>query len=159
VPPLLALGAQIELVSKARGIRILPLEEFMQGVRRTDLASDELVAAIIAPSGAEGTRSAFEKLGSRRYLVISISMVAAVISCDFEGRITDAKIAVGSCSPVAMRLTGLERDLINKTLSEVCVSDHHLAPLSPISDVRGSESYRIDVVAAQIMRAIRRAIA
>lgn len=158
MPPLLALAAQVELASSARGTRILPLEEFVLGVRKTALADDELVTAIIIPAIPDGAKSAFEKLGNRRYLVISISMVAAVIDCDVNGKISDARIAVGSCSPVALRLSALEQDLIGKRLEDIEIGDGHLSSLSPITDVRGSGSYRLDVVAEQCMRAIRRAL-
>ncbi len=158
MPPLLALGALVELASSARGTRVLPLEEFVLGVRKTALADDELVTAIIIPAPLAGAKSAFEKLGSRRYLVISISMVAAVIDCDANGKISDARIAVGSCSPVALRLSNLERDLIGKRLEDIEINESHLSSLSPITDVRGSGSYRLDVVAEQCMRAIQRAL-
>lgn len=158
MPPLLALGALVELASSARGTRVLPLEEFVLGVRKTALADDELVTAIIIPAPPAGAKSAFEKLGSRRYLVISISMVAAVIDCAANGKISDARIAVGSCSPVALRLSNLERDLIGKRLEDIEINESHLSSLSPITDVRGSGSYRLDVVAEQCMRAIQRAL-
>lgn len=159
VPPLLALDAQVELSSAARGARVLPLSEFIQGVRKTALADDELMTAIIVPPPPIGATSAFEKLGSRRYLVISISMVAAVVQCDDAGRITDARIAVGSCSPVAMRLPQLEQDLIGQHPKVVVVTQDYLSPLSPLTDVRGSGAYRLDVVATQCARAIQKAAA
>ncbi|MEP5761296.1 MAG: xanthine dehydrogenase family protein subunit M [Litoreibacter sp.] len=157
VPPLMALDAQIELVSSERGTRVLPLAKFIQGVRQTALAADELVSAIIIPPQPDGAGSAFEKLGSRKYLVISISMVAAIITRDEGGLVSDARVSVGSCSPVAMRLYQLERDMIGKRPEEIEVTHGHLSPLSPITDVRGSGEYRLDVVSAQCERAIRRA--
>lgn len=157
VPPLLALDASVELASAARGTRVLPLSEFLLGVRKTALAGDELVTAILIPSPPANARSAFEKLGSRRYLVISISMVAAIITRDKNRRITDARIAVGACSPVARRLTQLEGDIIGKPVQDITLTAEHLAPLSPIDDVRGSAPYRLDVVAEQCLRAIKRA--
>jgi len=158
VPPLLALDAEVELSSATRGNRRLALADFIRDVRRTARRDDELLTAIIVPPSPPTARSAFEKLGSRRYLVISITMCAAVIACDAEGRIADARIAVGACSPVALRLSDLERDLIGRTVGQIEVLPHHLNALSPIDDVRGSGSYRLHVVAEQCRRAIRRAI-
>lgn len=158
VPPLLALDAKVELVSAARGLRVIPLSAFIEGVRKTALAEDELMTAIIIPPVPDDAKSAFEKLGSRKYLVISISMVAATITQDAKGRITDARISVGSCSPVAQRLSVLEKDLMGQLSTEFEVNEQHLSSLAPISDVRGSGSYRLDVVAEQCTRAIRRAM-
>lgn len=159
VPPLLALGARVELASAARGPRILALPEFIQGVRKTAMARDEIVTAIHIPPQPDSMRSAFEKLGGRRYLVISISMTAANIVLDCNGRILEARVAVGACSAVAQRLPMLERDLIGNRFEDIEVTAKYLAPLSPIDDVRGSGTYRLDVVQEQCKRAILRATA
>ncbi|MEP2642712.1 xanthine dehydrogenase family protein subunit M [Roseobacter sp.] len=158
VPPLLTLDAQVELQSAARGTRQMPLDAFLQGVRKTSRAPDELVTAICIPPVATTTRSAFEKLGSRRYLVISITMCAAVIDCDVAGRITQAKVAVGACSAVATRLPALETALIGKRTDTITITPADLTGLSPITDVRGSAAYRLDVVAEQCRRAIQKAM-
>ena len=157
VPPLLTLDAMVELTSAARGARMVPLQDFILGVRKTALAVDEMVTAIHIPTPPEGAGSAFEKLGNRKYLVISITMTAAVIKCDAQGAITHARVAVGACSPVAQRLTQLEADLIGKKPSEVEIDAAHLNVLSPIDVVRGSGSYRLDIVREQCRRAIQKA--
>ena len=157
VPPLLTLNARVELVSAARGTRILPLHDFILGVRKTALALDEIVTAILIPSPPDGAGSAFEKLGSRKYLVISIAMTAALIKCDVRGFISEARVAIGACSPVALRLTQLEADLIGAKPSEVEILPSHLSQLSPIDDVRGSGGYRLDIVQEQCRRAIQKA--
>ncbi|WP_300064033.1 FAD binding domain-containing protein [uncultured Roseobacter sp.] len=157
VPALMTLDAQVEIASAARGVRRVPLEAFLTGVRRTALEADELVTAIWIPAQPDGMRGAFEKLGARRYLVISICMTAAAVAVDAQGRIFDARIAVGACSAVAQRLRQLEQDVIGLSPDAVTVTETHLAPLFPIDDVRGAASYRLDAVGAQIVRAIRAA--
>lgn len=159
VPPLLALNAEVELASAARGTRVLSLQSFISGVRQTALAQDELVTAIIIPTPPDGMLSSFEKLGSRRYLVISIAMTAANIVLDGSGRIAEARIAVGSCSAVAQRLTQLEDALIGQDPDALVISRDHLAQLTPIDDVRGTAAYRLDAVREQIQRAVRMAAA
>ncbi|WP_461307951.1 FAD binding domain-containing protein, partial [Albidovulum sp.] len=79
VPPLMVLGAEVELESAARGRRRLPLAAFVTGVRQVARQPDELVTAVIVPRPDPAARSAFVKLGSRRYLVISIAMAAALV--------------------------------------------------------------------------------
>ena len=157
VPPLLTLDARVEVASAARGARILPLQDFILGVRKTALALDEIVTAIHIPAPPDGAGSAFEKLGSRKYLVISIAMTAALIKCDVRGLISEARVAIGACSPVAQRLTQLEADLIGAKPSEVEILPSHLSHLSPIDDVRGSGGYRLDIVQEQCRRAIQKA--
>src|SRR5579863_4446551 len=110
VPPLLALDAEVELASAA-GTRRIALAEFITGNRKTRRRADEILAAVLVPRRMENAASAFRKLGARKYLVISISMVAAVILADESGRVAEAHVAVGSCSSTARRLSALENDL------------------------------------------------
>ncbi|AVO43971.1 FAD binding domain-containing protein [Phreatobacter cathodiphilus] len=142
IPNLMALDAMVEVVGKA-GTRALPVQAFSTGYRTTALAPDEIVTALIVPKLA-GARSTFLKLGARKYLVISIAMVAAVIATDEAGRITAARIAVGACSAVAQRLTALEVALVGRPLAEAAglVISDHLAALQPIDDVRATAAYR-----------------
>ena len=83
VPPLLALDAEVELASAA-GRRRVPLAQFIAGNRKTLRRADEILAAVLVPRRVEDAASAFLKLGARRYLVISISMVAVVLQSDLQ---------------------------------------------------------------------------
>ncbi len=154
VPPLLALDASVEITS-ASGIRVLPLSSFITGYRSTALRAGELVSAIIVPKPAASARSAFVKLGARKYLVISILMAAAVIEQDAEGRISKAAVAVGAASPVAQRLPALERALVG-LVPEQSLATHvrkeHLAPLSPIDDVRATGTIGLKQHSASLAR-------
>jgi len=158
IPPLLTLDASVELTSQA-GRRVVPLQAFLTGYRRTDRRPDELVTAVIVPRGVEKAFSDFQKLGSRSYLVISIVMVATVIESAGDGIIGEARIAVGACSPVAQRLTQLEselRGLRNSDRLEDLPTRDHLTGLAPIDDVRATASYRLDATLALVRRSLRR---
>jgi CO/xanthine dehydrogenase FAD-binding subunit len=152
VPALLALDARVEIAS-TKGTRLLPLGEFILGNRRTALAGDELVTAIVVPKPRGAARSTFQKLGARKYLVISIVMVAALIETAPDGTIATARIAVGACSAVARRLAALEHDLAGRKQAPGIgglVTASHLAALAPIDDVRGSADYRSDAALALV---------
>jgi CO/xanthine dehydrogenase FAD-binding subunit len=156
VPPLLALDAEVELVSRT-GARRLRLEDFIIGNRKTARRPDEMLANVIIPRGLDDAGSAFLKLGSRRYLVISIVMVAAVVKVDGAGRVAQARIAVGSCSVVARRLLALEQSLVGAKAAAGFgdfVTPEHLEPLSPIDDVRATAAYRRDAALTLVKRAL-----
>ena len=155
VPPLLALDAEVELVSKA-GKRQVPLSQFLTGNRKTVRLQNEVLTAVTVPRRMEDAASTFLKLGARRYLVISISMVAAIVQQDSSGRAAEAHIAVGSCSATARRLTQLEKDLIGLPASQIeaSVNAQHLSPLSPIDDIRASADYRRDASLTLVRRAL-----
>ncbi|NQW54191.1 MAG: FAD binding domain-containing protein [Rhodospirillales bacterium] len=160
VPALLALDAEVELANHA-GTRRLPLATFITGVRKTERQPGELVVALHVPRPLHNARSAFLKLGARRYLVISIAMASVVVEVSDE-KVAAARVAVGACSPVAQRLPALEQALIGATpdarLGEL-VESAHLAPLSPIDDVRGSAGYRSDVALVLLRRLLSKVAA
>jgi CO/xanthine dehydrogenase FAD-binding subunit len=156
VPALMALDAEVELAGPA-GPRRVPLAAFIRGNRRTDLHDGELVTGLVIPKRLDTARSNFRKLGARRYLVISIAMVAALLETDPSGQISHARVAVGACSEVAQRLPALEAALLGRacddTLGDALTADM-LAPLSPIDDVRGDAAYRRDAADALVRRAL-----
>ena len=154
VPALLVLDARVRLQRRG-GVREIPLDGFITGNRRTGLRPDELMTAIVIPSPAADARSTFLKLGARRYLVISIAMVAACLDLK-DGRVRDARIAIGACSEIAQRLSGLEARLQGVPVAEApgMVRDEDFASLSPIDDVRASASYRRHGARVLVRRAL-----
>jgi len=155
VPPLLAVDA-VAVMEGPQGRRSLPLAAFLTGPRRTALCADEVLCSIDIPAAAVQGRSRFLKLGARSSLVISIAMVAARIEVA-DGRVQAAALAVGSCSPVAVRLARLEAQLAGVPVTEAAErvsADMVTADLSPIDDIRASATYRMDAAVVLLRRAI-----
>ena len=155
-PVLMALDAQVVLQGAA-GERRVAATDFVLGPRRTACAADELVVAIEVPRRSTSALSAFVKLGGRRYLVISITMVAVVVDVDETGVVRDAAVAVGSCSARAQRLPALEQRLVGRRVDGDLadrIDPADLAPLTPIDDLRASAAYRLDATATLIRRAL-----
>jgi CO/xanthine dehydrogenase FAD-binding subunit len=160
VPPLLALDAQVELQSPGH-TRRLPLTDFITGVRRTALQPGELLTTIIIPDIDREGHSQFLKLGSRHSLVISIVMVAVCLH-QRAGQIATARIAVGACSPVALRLPAAEQALAGRPWTDSAASElheQHCAPLSPIDDIRASAGYRQRAALTLVQRAVQACLA
>jgi CO/xanthine dehydrogenase FAD-binding subunit len=160
VPPLLTLNAEIEIVS-ATGRRRQLLADFILGNRKTTLAADEIVSRILVSDEEALGNAAFVKLGARKYLVISIAMVAARVEMR-RGRISKASIAVGACAETAKRLPRLEAHFVDCRLRDVAafeIKSADLQPLSPISDVRATAEYRQMAVVTLIRSAVAAAMA
>jgi CO/xanthine dehydrogenase FAD-binding subunit len=133
------------------------LAEFILGPRKTALAPGEILAAVHVPASTLAGRGAFLKLGARAYLVISIAMasVRVVVS---QGIVTEVGIAVGACSPVARRLTLLERALIGapmEALADLVTAESVTAALDPIDDVRATAGYRAEAATELVQRLLR----
>lgn len=154
VPPLLALDARVELAD-GEGRRAVALADFLLDARRTDRRPDEILTAVLVPEAASRGRSDFRKLGARRYLVISVAMVAVRLVAE-EGRVAEVALAVGACGPVATRLHALEEDLRGCPLARLAARIETPAvasALRPISDVRASADYRAEAAAELLRRA------
>ena len=160
VPCLLALDAEVELAS-AQGVRTLPLKDFIIGPRRTALNPGEIATSVHVRRSALNGRSRFLKLGARRYLVISIAMVAVRLVVE-EGRVSDAAVAVGACSAVATRLPQVEAALrgcaADHTLADGISEDAVCTALSPLDDIRATAGYRGHAATELLRRAVADAV-
>ena len=156
IPPLLALDAHVEVARSDAASRRIALEQFVVGSRRTALRQGELATAVIVPKPKRNARTHFLKLGTRKYLVISIVMVAATVEHE-GGRVRAARVAVGACSPVARRLPELEAALVGERLDAALGAKalaSHLKPLTPIGDVRASCEYRSEAALTLVRRTL-----
>jgi CO/xanthine dehydrogenase FAD-binding subunit len=145
LPPLLVEGAEIELAS-VRGLRTMPLNEFLVGPKRNALAEDELItAALLQPSGAAQT---FMKIGPRNAMVIAVCSLA--LSADREKG--ELRASFGSAGPVPGLVTASldERDSFPDQVAEAA---------SPIDDVRGTAEYRRHALRVLTARALDRCLA
>lgn len=157
-PVWMALDAIVLLQSRT-GERRVPVIDFVLANRRTARAAHEVVAGIHVPRRGPQARSVFLKLGGRRYLVISMTMVAVVLDADTRAdhRVRGIGVAVGSCSARAQRLPALEARLTGQPLDALrraAIATTDLAPLSPIDDVRATAAYRRDATATLLRRAL-----
>src|ERR1044071_6140262 len=98
LPPLLVEGAEVELAS-ARGVRSMPLREFLVGPKKNAAEPDELIAAVtVEPSGAPQT---FMKVGPRNAMVIAVCSLALAVDRE-RGEL---RAAYGSAGPVPALVT------------------------------------------------------
>lgn len=156
VAALLALDAEVTLTSR-NGSRTLPLGDFVQGNRKTARQPEELLTQVRIPRRWENAASSFLKLGARRYLVISIVMVAANLVVDSDRRIREAAICIGSCSPKAVRLFELESALLGSVVGPSIhdvIQAEHFSRLSPIDDIRATAAYRLEAAQTLVRRAL-----
>jgi CO/xanthine dehydrogenase FAD-binding subunit len=154
IPNLMALDAAVELRSQA-GTRLVSVADFVTGNRRTLRRPEEMVTGLLIPENDRPAESHFLKLGARRYLVISIAMIGAVIEWTADRRVAAARLAIGACGPVAMRLPLLEQALLGHeagTAFAALLRPEHVAGLTPIDDVRGTADYRRDAAMTLLRR-------
>jgi CO/xanthine dehydrogenase FAD-binding subunit len=144
LPPLLVEGAEVELVS-VRGVRTVPLGEFLVGPKRNASEPDELITAVsVAPSGGAQT---FMKVGPRNAMVIAVCSLA-VVADRARGEL---RASFGSAGPVV--------GLVSCPLEEArSLPERVVRAASPIDDVRGTAAYRRHALRVLAERALERVL-
>jgi carbon-monoxide dehydrogenase medium subunit len=155
IPPLMALGAEINLKS-TESERSVPLDQFYRGVRQTMLNPSEVVTGVAFPVPGINTRSTFIKVALRRAQAIAVVNLAAVIK--FDGpQVIDAKITMGSVAPTVIHVNSAEKFLVGKSITtEVATEAGDIASsdAQPIDDLRGSADYRREMIRVSVRRAL-----
>jgi CO/xanthine dehydrogenase FAD-binding subunit len=157
-PPLLALGAEVELVSQS-GERRVPLEEFMIGKGETLIQPQELLVAVRWPMPPPHSVGAFHKLALRKGAAFSVVSAAVMVERGKDGRCRQARIALGAVAPRPIRVHAAEEVLRDQPLTpEIIAEAGRLSAqaASPIDDIRGSADYRRRMVDVLVRRVLTR---
>lgn len=158
-PPLLVYDAVV-ILAKAGSKREIPLVDFFTGPGQTVLAADELLTEIRIPAVPPNTTSKFIKLGKRKAMAVAVVSAAARLTIDQAGKISQARIALGSVAPTPIRARKAEASLEGQSpSSDLFTEAGQIArsESSPISDIRASGSYRKKMVAVLTRRALEAA--
>ena len=96
--PLMVLGAEVELQSRS-GSRLVPIREMWTGPGRTVATAHELCVALIIPSPAPGSGSAYVRLEYRRAMEIAVVGAAASVTLDQGGSVVSLSVALTAVAP------------------------------------------------------------
>jgi len=145
-PLLLALGAVVHL-ARSNGRRMVPLDRFFTGYRKTLLEPGELIVAIEIPKPLPQLLS-FYKIVKRQMDDISTVAAAFAIDLDSARQVRVARFAFGGVAATPMRATAAAETISGRVwdLDAVGRGQRELGRLlAPLSDHRGSADYRREV--------------
>lgn len=153
LPVLLALDAELELASAARGRRRVAYKDYCTGYRKTLLAPDELIVSATLPRIPAGTRTTWRKVGTRRAQSISKVMGAAAIALD-RGVVTSARVALGAVAERPIRVAAVETAVVGLAPDKAAEAARAAlrASIKPIDDVRSTAAYRREVAENLVAR-------
>ncbi|MDQ1743957.1 MAG: hypothetical protein QOE23_2296 [Pseudonocardiales bacterium] len=160
-PVLLALNATVEVAS-ARGSRLIGVDEFYLGPKRSALAPDELIRAVRIPAGTGPCQ--FAKVGTRNAMVIAVCSFAIAL----HPAAGSVRTGIGSAAPTPVRAADAESFLAGELASGgQWESRGELDPTvaarfgelvaraaAPIDDVRGTARYRRHALAVLARRTL-----
>ena len=159
-PSLIGLGAKAK-IKGLKGERIVTVEEFFLGPGVSVLKAGEILTEIQVPNPPPHTRGVYLKLPARTAIDIAVVGVAVVVTLDTKGiNIADAKIVLGAVASTPIRARQAEDTIKGKALDDELIQKAAQAAADeakPISDVRGSASYRKEMVKILTNRALKQA--
>ncbi|MGB6370709.1 MAG: xanthine dehydrogenase family protein subunit M [Atribacterota bacterium] len=155
VPPLVAYGAEVKLVSK-REERIVLVEDFITGVGKTVIEADEIISQVNIPEINKNSGSAFSK---KSRVKADIAKINLAIYLEREGNICkDCKIVLGSVAVKAVRVKEAEGLLKGQTVNASLIdeaAEKASEEIKPIDDIRSSVEYRTDVARVMVEDTIK----
>ncbi|HAF48409.1 MAG TPA: hypothetical protein DCL08_04100 [Anaerolineaceae bacterium] len=162
ISPLMALDAKLVLHS-VRGERIVALDDFYLGVRKTVMEADEIVTDIFFDAPGPSVQSYFIKTALRKAQAISVINISVLVELE-NGITKDAKITLGATAPTIIHAERAEEFIIGKALTDEVIAETAsltAQAASPISDLRGSADYRsymVGVIAKRALTAIQKGV-
>ena len=153
MPLLIALGAHVVLMSQ-RGQRDMPLEQLYTGYRKNVIAADEVLAWIKVPKATPAELCRVYKISKR--FDDDISAVCLALNLQItDGRVVHASVGAGGVAATPVRASQTEVALRGQpwTVETVRTAMATLrGEFSPISDMRASASYRVQVLGNLLQR-------
>ncbi len=158
-PILMALGAEIELC-RSDGSRILPLQDFFTGNRRTVRREQEVLVRILIPLKTAQAAADYQKYRRRASNSLAVASVAAFLEMDGL-RCRSARIALGAVAPTPWLAERAGKSLVGNTVDDAAITaaaGNARQEARPISDQRASGEFRRDLVQVLTARALREAL-
>jgi carbon-monoxide dehydrogenase medium subunit len=156
-PILIALDASVLLAGPGGARREVPVERFFTDFLSTVLEPGELILGVRIPAGDPATRTTYRKFLPRSAEGYATVSVAASARLDARGRIAALRIALGGVGPTPVRAVATEAALIGALPDPASVSAAAALvkdALEPLDDLRGSASYKREMAAVWIRRAV-----
>jgi len=156
IPPSIALGALLEIQSIS-GQRTIRCEKFFRGPGQAVLKSGEVLTQIVFPPSTNNCHTSFVKFGRRESVDLAIVNVAVWMRINESNICEDVRIALGAVAPTVIRAPIAESLLRNRRLDEniIQIAGNKAAEeVRPISDLRASADYRIEMSKVITIRAL-----
>jgi len=158
--PPISCAADAEVVlTGPDGSRTVAARDFVLAPRVTVLNPGEILTEIRFPKQPAGSGASFQRFSLRRGSALAVASVAAWIR--MEGKvIAEARIYLGSVGPTPLPANEAAGLLVGKNPGDDLYDEagaKAAAEAQPISDLRGSEQYRRDVVRVLTARALTQA--
>lgn len=153
VPAMVAAGAVVT-IKGPDGVREMPVEDFLVGPGRTNLAPGEILVNFILPPRAPGSSDAYLRMIPRTEMDIAVVGVGVSLTLE-DGVCTAARVGLGAVAPTVLLVTDAAEALIGTKLDDAALDAAAAAcsaACNPIDDKRGTIAYRTKVAGVLLKR-------
>jgi carbon-monoxide dehydrogenase medium subunit len=137
--------------------RSLPIEKMLVGVQKNGLKAGEILTEIRVPLPPPRTSGSYYKFSQRKAMDLATVGVGTLIGTR-KGAFELVRIALGAVGPKPFRARKAEKVLIGRPPEDQFIWEAAgvaVEECSPISDIRASKEYRIELVKELTFRAIK----
>jgi len=154
--PLLVYEAEC-VVRGPRGERNLPAEKAFVGVQRNGLRPGEILTEIRFPPPPPGAKGRYHKFSLRKAMDLGTVAVGTLVGTN-NGAFDLVRIALAAVGPKPIRARKAEKTLLGKPTEDRFIREAAktaASECSPITDIRGSKEYRLELVKELTFRSIK----
>lgn len=144
------------------GARTFPLGQLVTGPYETCLEDDETLTDVSIPQFSPEMRAAYQKYGDHQRPTLGLGVAVRLE----ENAVAEARIAVGSVGPKAVRVPQAEELFLGKTFAEILGSESLLddagriasQAAQPMDDLHGAADYKEHLVRIFLERVFAEAV-
>jgi len=153
---LIAMNALVEIGGRDSNYRC-PVSDFITGYKTNCLKEGEYIRAIVVPK-PDDAQYDFLKVSKRFEDDISTVLLASKLRCTSDV-ISEACFAFGGMAATPKRAASLEKALVGSTVNAIdidAVSELLGQDFEPMSDVRASAAYRLNIAKGLVTKVLKR---
>jgi carbon-monoxide dehydrogenase medium subunit len=157
--PLLVYDARC-VIQGTNGGRTIPVEKMFRGVRKNALKKGEVLSEICVPLPPAGAKGTYYKFALRRAMDLAVVGLSVMVRTR-GGAFDEVRIALGSVAPKPFRARNAEKILRGKGIEDPLIrkaGETAAAQCVPITDLRASKEYRIELVKELIYKGIKESL-
>lgn len=158
LPALCALYNAEFTVNGARGRRIVPAQDWFEGLMQAALGEDEFLESISIKPWAQAHGHGFAEY-ARRHGDYAIVGAGALLEADNDRKISRAALVVFGSAPAPQRLPQAEAALIGQSVADLDLAmvAGHARALEAMADAQITSAYRKRLAGTMIQRAVKQA--
>ena len=148
------------VIQGPKGRRVIPVEKIFGGVQKNTLLKSEILTEILVPLPPAGAKGTYYKFGLRQAMDLAVVGVGTLVKTK-NGVFDEVRIALGAVGPKPFRAKKTERLLKGKKIEDQLIreaGETAVVESAPITDIRASREYRIELIKELIYRAIKESL-